>query len=122
MDSGRCPLLGWHVSRPDSASEQTVRRSAPTTSSRAQLKSSTPASATPPYQKRPSHGGLSTRTQLTRITLPSIIYKLSDNIDNRQGHPSLKPTDLVQGTLDLLILKTLSYNRCRECGASTHGE
>jgi transcriptional regulator len=37
-----------------------------------------------------------------------IIYKMSCIIDNRQGRHSLKPTDLVQGTLDLLILKTLS--------------
>jgi PadR family transcriptional regulator PadR len=44
----------------------------------------------------------------SRITLPLIIYKLSGIIDYRQGRSSLKPTDLVQGTLDLLILKTLS--------------
>jgi len=37
-----------------------------------------------------------------------IIYKLSCIIDNRQRRHALKPTDLVQGTLDLLILKTLS--------------
>jgi PadR family transcriptional regulator PadR len=40
--------------------------------------------------------------------LPLIIYKTSGIIDNRQGTHSLKPTDLVQGTLDLLVLKTLS--------------
>jgi transcriptional regulator len=39
---------------------------------------------------------------------PLIIYKLSGIIDNLQGASPLKPTDLVQGTLDLLILKTLS--------------
>jgi PadR family transcriptional regulator PadR len=37
-----------------------------------------------------------------------IIYKRQTIIDNRQGRSPLKPTDLVQGTLDLLILKTLS--------------
>jgi PadR family transcriptional regulator, regulatory protein PadR len=41
-------------------------------------------------------------------TFPLIIYKLSGIIDNQQGLVPLKPTDLVQGTLDLLILKTLS--------------
>src|SRR5580698_2677986 len=43
-------------------------------------------------------------------SLPLIIYKLSGIIDNRYGRSPLKPTDLVQGTLDLLILKTLSLD------------
>jgi PadR family transcriptional regulator PadR len=30
------------------------------------------------------------------------------DLDNRGEHPSMKPSDLVQGTLDLLILKILA--------------
>jgi transcriptional regulator len=36
------------------------------------------------------------------------IYKVRDIVDSREEHRLGKPTDLVQGTLDLLILKTIS--------------
>ena len=42
-------------------------------------------------------------------SFPLTIYKLSHIVDSRgQSHCVGKPTDLVQGTLDLLILKTIS--------------
>jgi len=42
------------------------------------------------------------------LLFPLTIYKYTSNVDSREEISLGKPTDFVQGTLDLLILKTIS--------------